>query len=368
MKKKIAISFGVILLITTLVIPFSSIVKAGEATDIDLARQSGQSFIVTRTEVFPDWANASLSEGYVFHGLRGEVNAYMFTINSEEKKIGRIVVGSSDYNYSIMEAGDSLPPSLPTSDELIDSANKDLGISLTMTQKVTPNLVYLGYDSFVALYKIGQITVAYDLQIKKTILASELKNSIATPEEYKEQTIGAKSTLTFQYKSLPVPVRNQNGIGYSNNCGPTSGAMIAEYYKYYRGKTGLLDWHDDHDRMYQTMYTNQFLWFNGTMPWYAGPGFVTYAAENGYYFSTSWHAAYSWDNNTIKNCIDVQQPIMILFWSGAPYATWHYCAIRGYWIDDAGWYMIVNNPWGGYTDLVSWSANWGYSSLHFIVP
>jgi len=37
MKKKIAISFGVILLITTLVIPFSSIVKAGEATDIDLA-------------------------------------------------------------------------------------------------------------------------------------------------------------------------------------------------------------------------------------------------------------------------------------------------------------------------------------------
>lgn len=117
------------------------------------------------------------------------------------------------------------------------------------------------------------------------------------------------------------------------------------------------------------MYTNQFLWFNGTMPWYAGPGFVTYAAEHGYSFSTYYHAAYPWDNNTIKNCIVAQQPIMILFWLGAPYATWHYCAITGYWIDDYGWYLIINNPAPpGYPDLVNWSANWGWVTLHFLFP
>ncbi len=153
----------------------------------------------------------------------------------------------------------------------------------------------------------------------------------------------------------------------NNNCGPTSGAMIAEYYRSSRGWTILPNWPDDHNYLYQSMHTNQFLWFNGTMPQYAGPGFTAYMASRGYYFSTSWNTASISENSYIKTRIDAQQPVLILFWGTPPYAQWHYCAVSGYWIDDYGWYLIVNNPWG-YSDLVNWGSNWYGVSLHYLYP
>lgn len=359
-----------VLVLATLIAPASGTVSGVAASDADTARQVGQSFIAQRTAHFPEWEGALLTGVQTFHDLDGSVNAYLFGIEADGKTVGRIVVGGSEYNHDVLEAGTAPVPEIPTSSEVAQSVEKDLAIAVTAEQVGAPKLVYLGYDSYVALYKLGEDSVAFDLRYRKAALAADMESHMTAPEEYRTEASGGKSALLFQYVNLPVPLRGQVGIGYENNCGPTSGAMIAEYYKDYRGKTGFWAWQADHNRLYETMYTNSVPWPNGTLPWNAGPGFVWYAAERGYSFGTYYHGAYSWDNGTIKNCIDVQQPNMIMFWAGAPYATWHYCAITGYWIDDYGWYLIVNNPGSttGYSDLVNWSANWPYVALHFLYP
>jgi hypothetical protein len=126
------------------------------------------------------------------------------------------------------------------------------------------------------------------------------------------------------------------------------------------------------------MGTNQNPWFNGTMPWNWGPGFVTYAGEypRYYSFSTTWIQSPLGNdfNNFIIPQINVNHPVGVMFWGSPlkppptpPKYTWHYVAVRGYWVDDTGQYMVVNDGWGS-TDMVNWDINWGTLSLHFVYP
>ncbi len=69
----------------------------------------------------------------------------------------------------------------------------------------------------------------------------------------------------------------------NNNCGPTCAPMIAEYYKMHRGYSGFDDLLDAHNRLYGLMKCNNWGGL-GVAPW------------------------------------------------NAPYVSWHYCTIKGYFI------------------------------------
>lgn len=65
--------------------------------------------------------------------------------------------------------------------------------------------------------------------------------------------------------------------------------------------------------------------------------------------------------------MNAPQPIIIMFWGGAPYAQWHYCTIKGYGTYDTTNHLVINNPWG-YGDIVNWDANWGWVTIHWLWP
>jgi hypothetical protein len=94
-KGKILSCITIIVLIATMLIGSTNVVQAAPSSDIALAQQAGQSFIAQRTQIFPDWASASLSNPQTYYNLQGQINAYLFTIQNNNQTIGRIVVGST---------------------------------------------------------------------------------------------------------------------------------------------------------------------------------------------------------------------------------------------------------------------------------
>jgi hypothetical protein len=319
--------------------------------------------------LFPEWEHASLVSPQTYYDLQGRVISYQFAIVKDSEPIGNIMVGSLLYDHVVMQAGSSLPPSPPSPSEVALAASRDLGIQVGTDQIKETRRAYLGFSSYAALYSVRGRTIAFDLRTRQAVDASELKTGMASPEEYHATRSGAMSTLSFEYANLPVPVRNmESPPDYENNCGPTAGAMIAEYYKQEHSYSSFDDWYDDHDRLYETMETNQNQWFNGTMPADWGPGFVAYADEKSYSFATFWVGSLLYnDYAAVKNYIDNQRPIGLLFWYTGWTYNWHYVAVRGYWLDDSSKDLIINDGWGS-TDLVSWDVYYGAISLHFLYP
>jgi hypothetical protein len=298
----------------------------------------------------------------------------MFGIISDGKVIGRIVVGSAEYNYAVFEAGSTPLPPMPSPPDVATSLERDIGLRVDLTLIGMPRLTYLGYASYFALYEVAGNSVAFDIRSGRACRVDDLRNFITPVAEYQAIRGGITPSI-FAFNSLPVPIRDMRGLGYENNCGPAAGAEIDEYYKQYRGYSRFDDWYVDHNALYVTMKTNQFFWFNGTVPWEWGPGFVSYAAQKSYSFGTFWIQSPMYtDFDAIRNFIDINCPPAVLFW-GEPLKpspcptiyTWHYVAVRGYWVDDYGEYLIVNDGWGG-VDFVNWDINWGATSLHFVYP
>jgi len=360
----------IIVILLVIIVQFMSLgvpISKGE-DEMSLAMKSGQSFL----DECPDFQGATLIEPKIFQNLSGENIAYMYNVVRKGQPLGFIVVGNTAYGYNVLEATVSpLPLSIPSISQAKTQIAKDLQISIEEKDVENPRLVYLGYGSYYAIYTIKGNSIAFDLRTRHALPISDLKNHIVAPEQYKHQKGDVQLSATEKL-SLLVPVRNMNDplipddMQNNNNCGPTSAAMIAEYYKIYRGYSRFDNWPNDHNRLYVLMKCNN--WGGpGVAPWNAGPGFVNYASEKGYSFSTSYNGASYNDFSNIKISIQSNQPLMVLFWWGAPYESWHYCAVKGYFIYNTSKQIIVNDP-RGYTAYVDWDANWAYVTLHWLFP
>ena len=381
MKRKFAFIIAAALLLTAFAMPTSCPIVAGATSEVDQARQVGQAYLECSITIFPDWDRSVVGEAQTYHDLQGGVNAYLFPIQRAGETIGRIVVGGSAYKFAVFEAGSGLPPSLPSPADVAASLNKDLGIKADVAAIGIHRLTYLGYGRYFASYEVAGDSVALDLRSRQAYPVADLTNSMTPSSEYQWLTGNRVLTLDSLSAQLPVPVQNMGtrpNPPYYNNCGPTAGAEIAEFYKYYWSYDRLDSWSADHDRLYVTMQTNGSWWYNGTLPSNWGPGFVTYAGEypRSYSFGTFWiQSPYASDFTAIRNYVDSFRPLAALFWGyplkSPPYPpkyTWHYVAVRGYQIDDYGnQFMIVNDGWGG-IDTVSWDINYGALSLHFVYP
>lgn len=337
--------------------------------DMELAKTAGTTFIKTAVEVHPEWEEALLVEGKELYDLEGQVIAYLFTLSEDEQAIGRVVVGSSAYNYDVLEVGAALAPPLPDRQERFD-------VPLGLQVGAEPMLVYLGYDKFLAIYPTERGVVGLDLHTGHVIKATDVQNQMVSPEEYQRQQEKRLQALPvggvkgYTWYSLDVPLYDMNDpSGYSNNCGPTSGAMVAGYYKEH-GYPNFDGWDTNHNQLYNYMQTNS--WGGpGTAPWKAGPGFTGYAASKGYNgFWSNYYVAYSELYGSIRGSLYSGRPLLIMFGWGGSYAEWHYCAISGF-VDfspqGGARYIFVKNPW--YTeDYVNYDAEIGVATIHFIFP
>ncbi len=371
MRKKLALLLATVSTLTLLASPFATASASPNVSDAEVAQQAGESYIAQRTAIFSQWAGASLANPETLYDLQNRVIAYQFTIIKDNQPIGSAVVGSSLYNHVVMQAGSSLPPELPSSSEVALAAQKTTGVQADPNEIRLERLLYLGYSTIEAIYTLQTGSIAFDLGRRQAVQVSELKSQMASPEQYAATRASAASTLTA-YNNLPVPIQNDGDPSITspynqNNCGPTAGAMIDEYYKQSRSYSAFDDWWTDEKYLYIDMYTNQNI-TGGTWPNDWGPGFVAYASSKGYSFGTFWVQAPMYgDYSAIMSYIDAQEPIGLLFWSTGDKYSWHYVAVRGYWSDDSGEDLIINDGWGS-TDIVSWDVYYGAVSLHFLYP
>lgn len=181
-KTKPTLSILAILLLFILLSPFSK--PALAANEIDTARTAGQIFINSTNIVgmHPSWQNASLDVGKSCFNLDNTVISYLFAIKKNDKVAGRIVVGSSIYNYRVLEASEAPSPVIPDMSELINAVQRDLGMEVTGTPTDLSKPLYIGYCGVYASYEINGKPVAFDLWRRKAILISQLNTFIATPK------------------------------------------------------------------------------------------------------------------------------------------------------------------------------------------
>jgi hypothetical protein len=357
--------------------------KMAAESENSLAQKSAQVFLDNSTKIYPHWEGASLADGQAYYNLDGQAIAYVFPVVKDKQAVGHITAGSSAYDYDVLEAGIEPPFSLPDASELKAAIKRDLGETVMTGDIGLPQLIYLGYGYSFATYE-----VAFNLLERHIVSTSEISRRMATPEGYRQSkrtrgdtrttvqiSVRAYPVTWVDWNNLPVPsliMYDEQGYEgeYQNDCGPTSGAMVSEYHKYYRGKSQFPSWPTDHHELYDYMDCGYF----GTTPGGACNGFETYASQHQYSFEAGYDVAYSWDyENTIQPRIDDYEPFMVLFRSSSySQGTLHWCTLRGYgtWQETGVDYFFVNNPWydSGNGDVVNWNYEYPYLTFAEIWP
>lgn len=342
MKRKLFLVVVAALVLGGLLVP--SIGFASESSisdDVRLAQEAGQAWL-DLSEISPvnpsEWIGAYLTEPQICYDLNGKPNAYMFAIESKGI-VGHIIVGSSDYGYSIFEAGEAPPPSIPDSAELTGILERDLGQGVKNISE--PNkLLYLGFDHLYAVYDVGK-KIGVNLIFKYAFPVSGLKMQMPTPEAYIANKKAAEKALQSESlkrggSSLDMAYFYQSG---SCACGPASGVSIGRYYKEEEGYSDLPSDSAMYDDLYDYMGTSG----SATWPGSYGPGFVEMTEE-----SDGEYDNFSYSNDWIvtggdysSRCSDINSghPIALMatqFYDDIsgdedfPPTGGHYVAIRGY--------------------------------------
>jgi hypothetical protein len=365
-KKKLLIVLAVVL---TLILVLTSVAFAAVGKkEVALAQDAGQAWLDSTVEP-PEWIGARLTTPQAYYDLEGKPSAYMFTIESNGQVVGHIIVGSSAYGYPVFAAADCPPPSIPSTDEVKSTLERDLGLKVAKIGTPT-RLLYLGFDNLFAVYQAGRQEVAVNLVFDSAMPAANLTAAIPSPEEYKANKKATGEAISelwenSDYMSLSLPTRGYrcltmsyyNGCGLGNygyecgKCGPCSGVSIGRYYRLWKGYGDLPDDNDMYDRLYDLMKADTY---GGTVyKWDYGPGFVAMtkdpdgnpATNDGYnnfhYYGDSWPTHGEYEN--IVSYIKRGWPIALLAahfddeLEGDPigYPDWppsggHWIAIKGY--------------------------------------
>ena len=362
MKKRTYFGTAILIMLSLILLVPSAVSATGN--DINVAEKSCENFVNNvGIEAFPQWQGSTITDGITLFDLQGNEMGYLFNIYKAGKVLGKIVVGNSLYNYNVLEANDGNPITMPSDADAKTVLNSKLGLAAGIVNK--PKLYYLGVNQFYAIYSIGNKQAGLDVRTKIPYLLSELKSGIATPEQYKKSQASSNSLAIRLLNSnyLQVPIRNMadtcipTSYRNNNNCGPTSGAMIAEFWRLYC--PSLPNWCTDHNELYVTMQCNT--WGGpGVLPANFASGFVQYASNHGYSFSSSVTLAND-SYSDIQNQIDAGHPLGVMFTINGETPNLHWNALRGYNINNGVHQIYTNDAWGssGYVnwDSVGWNSS-----------
>ena len=357
-----------------------------------LARTAGLTFVTSAlTHWDIGWTNVTLTDARPIYDLEGDEIGYRFSVRSNSSVVGTVVVGGEDYSYQPFELIPVSDKAAPNATELATVIERDLDRATYSGQPAfSDKLLYLGYSQKYELYEIGGQEVAFHLDDRRMTPKSDLTSSLTSASlgsgQSETQRVLAMKGLGFdsiskfttsgghwqEYEEISdVPLYGQDspqiGSAYKpNNCGPTTGAMIVDYYRIEEDFDDFDDWVDNHIYLYDTMETDDWCpyWFcDGTPPAHFTDGWQDYADDKGYDFDGDTDLPpVPW--NTVVSSIDDDRPLAVMFSYCGSAPDWHWNAIRGYGIyvdanDNETRYMLNNDPAGqnGYEAVVNWDAN-----------
>ncbi len=376
MKKKLSLVLAIML---TLVLALPTVALSAEPrvdeSEVDQARRAGQVFVNRLAGIDPnflEWKGAHLVAPQLCYNLEGQVNAYMFAIEKDNRIVGRIVVGSSSYGYTVFEAGEATPFPFPTADKVKSSLGKYLGIKVDEESIGEPrHLVYLGFGEFYAIYEIKRQMIGVNLVSGRAVPASELKSYIGSPQEFK----AAKKQFR---ESKPEPLGSsgykileemhvwrdiESGKTY---CGPCTGVSIGDYY---RDRTQFQpnypNLYGDNECMYDRLYDLMEcdLFGGAALPVFWEEGIMKMTQECGYN-----NFGYVNDDDVTPNDFWVAVSDINMGWplGWLMPSQLHWRGIKGYWYDtddhricctdsktgeDNAWYYWPSNI-GAYTACI----------------
>lgn len=211
--------------------------------EVDQPRRIGQAWVdkiaVTDPEV-SHWQGAHLTSPQPYHNPKGEVIAYMFAIEKNEKAVGHVLVGSSAYGYPIFAAGQGPPSSIPTRSEVSSILTKEHGLQVAEEGVGEPTLLLLDLlQGFYAVWGIdeGKIVGTNLITGQSFMLPGldVLKTTMPSPLEYKAARRATSRLLSERLLFDPVAssgsgarIRDPHKMeGWPIHwCGPSSGVSI----------------------------------------------------------------------------------------------------------------------------------------------
>ena len=355
-----------------------------------LARNAGLGFVTSaETRWNRGWSNITLTDARSVYDLAGDEIGYRFSVRSGSSVVGTIVVGGEDFSYQPFELIPVSDRAAPNAAELTKVVERDLDrATFTGRPTFSNKLLYLGYSQKYELYELGGQEVAFHLDDRRMTPKSELTSSLTSARTggghsetqrvlaVKGLGFDAISTLTTDddgyweewEKIYGVPVYGQYSDDVDdnfkpNNCGPTTGAMIVDYYRLEEDFDDFDSWTDNHDELYDHMDTDNWCSPNicpGTPEGKFASGFEDYADDKGYDFDATVDLSFS----TVITSIADDRPMGIMFSSCQSAPDWHWNALIGWgiWVDEDGYehnYIITKDPggYGGFEAVISWSEN-----------
>ncbi|MDD2251645.1 MAG: hypothetical protein WCS74_00945 [Dehalococcoidales bacterium] len=340
MKNRVRATFVTILTIMTLFLP-SVINLAAEgranANEVALAQNAGQAFVnemsVIGTDELVAWKDSSIILEYACYDLNECLNAYMFSIESDNNIVGHVLVGSPSYGYPIFEAGEAAPPTASSSEIVASILEKYLVVDVAAANISTPiRFYYLGVNRLYATYEVQQQMIGVNLINDSACLVSDLESWLPLPHEYKSNK---------QEASIYMPSAQDGAYWLSMEyyqsgslwCGPCSGVSIGQYYRDIKNYSGLYDNATMYDRLYDLMGT----WSWGpTMPPSVsnayGNGFEAMTIECNYSNFTYNNVAHVGGGDFFSRVvpsIDNDWPVALCLY-GNLWEENHWVAIRGY--------------------------------------
>ena len=367
-------------------------VSASGAPPVDAAQNAGLAFVTSVAPKWkPGWTNISLTNPQEVYGLDGAEVGYLFAVQQGSEVVGTLVIGGEGSSYHPFELVAQAPPSSPDSDELSKVIENDLSPQLhKVTPRSTGRLFYLGYRGIYEIYEIAGEDFAFDLVDRTIRPSAELGSNLSQTGTVSKSGSFALDSEEGHWSDWEVidgvPIYGQLSSDVDkkfqpDNCGPTTEAMIVDYYRVELGYSDFDGWTDNHDTLYDTMNTNGWCKpskCRGTSQGYFASGWKKYAKEKGYSFRTTvvtpaLTIGQEW--NKVKESIDDDRPLGVMFSWCHSATDWHWNAIKGYgtWVntdDEVTDYMVVNDPAGknGSDGIVSWSSNWHCLVLVLIEP
>ncbi len=338
MKRRLPVILAIVLALV-LALPIVASAKGQVAEkEVDQARRVAQAWVDRFAVTGPklsEWDGAHLTSPQLYYNPKGELTAYMFSIEKNGKTVGHILVGSSAYGYPIFEGGETFPFSVPSASEVSGILEKELGLQIPEESIGEPMLLLLDlFQGFYVTYKLEGKIVGINLITGDVFKASnleELKTLVPSPEEYKAAKRGRVGILACPgwgeiYHADDMEYYCENNRCW---CGPCSGVSIGAWYRDYGGHGGL---HQDKDTMYDRLKIYMGTTSEGiTWPWNYGPGFVNYAYYDcGEFFN--WDYRYTFGNIVFD--INNNWPVALcgaLYEPGYGKKKWHWVAIKAYW-------------------------------------
>ena len=248
-------------------------VSASGAPPVDAAQNAGLAFVTSVAPKWkPGWTNISLTDPRAVHGLDGAEVGYLFAVQQGSEVVGTLVIGGEGFSHRPFELVAKAPPSAPDPDELAKVIGTDLSPELhEATARPTGRLVYLGYQRVYEIYEIDDQDFAFDL-VNRTIRPSaELSSNLSRAGAASSSGSDAPDSDEGYWSDWEVidgvPIHGQYSdevFDYQpNNCGPTTGAMIVDYYRVELGYSDFDGWTDNHDELYDYMDTDN--WCGGSV-------------------------------------------------------------------------------------------------------